>query len=210
VATDKKELSRRAFSRDAADYDRSPKYASLRSKYHFVVEEALRRPFRTVLDVGCGTGALLALIRAQRMDAQLCGIDLSEEMVRVAKEKLDEEVELKVSDSEKLPFEDQRFDLVTCTGSFHHYPNPRAVLKEMRRVLSSNGRLLLGDPSVFPPLHWLMNLFVPFSKDGTVRYYSRNEMVGLVESAGFKVIRWRKLDWHSYVMLAEKMLISEP
>ncbi len=55
-----------------------------------------------------------------------------------------------------------------------------------------------------------MNLFVPFSQDGTVRYYSKNEMIDLATSAGLNVLAWSKLNWHSYMMTAgaNKNMIS--
>ncbi len=110
-----KELSKAEFDRDASDYDQSTKYAPLRSRYGSIAAEALRYPFRTCLDVGCGTGALLHMLGQQREAARLFGIDLSDQMIRVAKSKLGEKADLRVSDSEELPFDDEQFDLVTCT-----------------------------------------------------------------------------------------------
>src|SRR5262249_59982154 len=48
-------------------------------------------------------------------------------------------------DSERLPFPDDAFDVVTCTHSFHHYPRQDQVVAEMYRVLRPGGRLLLID-----------------------------------------------------------------
>src|SRR5262249_7381833 len=48
-------------------------------------------------------------------------------------------------DSERLPFADDTFDVVTCTHSFHHYPQQERVVTEMYRVLRPGGRLLLID-----------------------------------------------------------------
>jgi ubiquinone/menaquinone biosynthesis C-methylase UbiE len=62
---DKKALSKIKFERDAAGYDQSPEYASGRSRYQYVIDEALKYPFHTWLDIGCGTGALLARFAEQ-------------------------------------------------------------------------------------------------------------------------------------------------
>lgn len=201
---DKKELSNIEFSKDAADYDQSKRYDSLRETYPAIVAEAVSSPFGAILDIGCGTGALLQMIQVKKKDARLFGVDLSEKMVQVAKAKLGGKADLRVSDSEKLPFPNGAFDLVMCTYSFHHYPNPGAVLSEVRRVLAPGGRLILVDPTTsIPLLRQMVNFRNLFIKDGTVRIYSKKEMKALVEAAAFKVAKWSMLNWHSYMMVAQ-------
>jgi ubiquinone/menaquinone biosynthesis C-methylase UbiE len=204
VKNDSKELSKAEFDRDASDYDQSSKYAPLRSSYSRIADEALLYQFRTCLDVGCGTGALLLMLGHHREDAKFFGIDLSDQMIKIARSKLGEKVNLSVCDSEKLPFDNEQFDLITCTFSFHHYPKPSATLSEMRRVLSPNGRIIIVDASGFTPLLQIANLTAPLRKDGTVRFYSKKEMLGLVESAGLVVSKWSKLNWHSSILVAGK------
>jgi ubiquinone/menaquinone biosynthesis C-methylase UbiE len=114
------------------------------------------------------------MIQEKKKDARLFGVDLSEKMIQVAEAKLGKMADLRVSDSEKLPFPSGAFDLVMCTYSFHHYPNPGAVLSEMRRVLAPGGRLILADPTTAIPLvRQLANFVHLFTKDGTVRIYSK-------------------------------------
>lgn len=204
MTDDKKELSNIEFSKDAAGYDQSKRYDSLRESYPAIVAEALSSPFGTMLDIGCGTGALLQMVQEKRKDARLFGVDLSEKMIQVAKAKLGERTDLRVSDSEKLPFPNKAFDLVMCTYSFHHYPNPGAVLLEMRRVLAPGGRLILADPSTaIPLLRQVVNFVHLFTRDGTVRIYSKKEMKVLAEAAALEVAKWRMLNWHSYMMVAQ-------
>ena len=204
MTNDKKQLSNTNFSKDAADYDQSSRYATLRVSYPAIADEALNKPFQTVLDIGCGTGALLQMIQEKRKDARLFGVDLSEQMIQVAKAKLGEKADLRVSDSEKLPFPNEAFDLVMCTFSFHHYPNPGAVLLEMR-VLAPSGRLILADPSTtIPLLRQLVNFVHLFTKDGTVRIYSKKEMKALAEAAALEFVKWGMLNWHSYLLVAAK------
>ncbi len=203
MTQDRKALSKAGFDRDAAEYDESPKYASLRRSYQKIANEALERPFRMWLDVGCGTGALLQMVGRQNRDAKLFGVDLSDRMITVARSRVGENADLRVSDSEELPFDNGHFDLITCTFSFHHYPNPQRVLREVVRVLAPGGRVIIADLSPFFPIREMLNLVVPFSKDGTVKFYSKREMSNLVESAGLVVSRWSKLNWHSFVMVAD-------
>ena len=201
MRADRLQLSKTHFDSEAADYDKSRKYAWVRATYPFVVEESLRYQFQTFLDVGCGTGALLSRISEQRKDVQLFGIDLSEQMIKVARAKLGDKAELRVSDSEQLPFEDSKFDLITCTYSFHHYPNPSAVLTEMKRVLSSAGKLILVDPWIPTPIRQIFNLLSPLRKEGV--FYSKREMHSFVNSVGLEITKWL-VHWHGYLMVAEK------
>ena len=92
--------------------------------------------YRTATDLGCGTGEMLKLIFQKDTHKELCGIDLSEEMLAVAKSKLPEQVKLLLGDSESLPFPDNTFDVVYCNDSFHHYPAPQNVLKEVLPLVS--------------------------------------------------------------------------
>ena len=203
MKNDKKTLSNIEFSKDAADYDESRRYASLRKSYPKIVAEVLKKPFKTVLDIGCGTGALLLMIHEQHKSAKLFGVDISEEMIKVAQAKLGSTADLRVSESEKLPFKSGSFDLVLGTFSFHHHPNPTTVFKEIRRVLSPEGRLIMADPIAPTPIRLVMNLLIPFRKDGTVRYYSKSELYSLAESAGLSVSKWAKLNWHIYMMVSK-------
>ena len=203
MKNDNKALSNIEFSKDAADYDQSRRYAPLRAVYSKIVDEALSQPFTSVLDVGCGTGALMLMIQERLPNAKLFGIDISEEMIKVAKAKLGSKADLRVSDSENLPFESGSFDLVLCTFSFHHHPNAEAVFKGFRSLLARNGRLIMADPLAPMPLRQVMNMLIPFRKDGTVRYYSKREMYVLAESAGLSISKWSMLNWHSYMMVAQ-------
>ena len=144
--------------------------------------------FANVLDVGCGTGEMLKRIAAKFPDVRLYGLDLSENMLRTAKEKLGDDADLTIGDAEALPFEDGTFDLLLCNDSFHHYPAPDKVLMEFMRVLKPEGTLLLSDYCMAFPLRQLMNVFIRFSDDGDVRIYSEKEITRLLQDAGFRDI----------------------
>jgi ubiquinone/menaquinone biosynthesis C-methylase UbiE len=203
LKNDKKTLSNIEFSKDAADYDQSRRYSSLRGSYPKIVAEALSQPFKTVLDIGCGTGALLMMIHDRKKSAELSGVDISGEMIKVAQAKLGNAADLVVSDSETLPFKSGSFDLVLCTFSFHHHPNPAVVFNEINRVLSPGGTIIMTDPLAPTPVRQVLNMLVPSMKDGTVHFYSKKEMLGLAESVGMTVSKWARLNWHIYLMVAK-------
>ena len=94
------------------------------------------------------------------------GIDISEEMLKKAKEKVLDTVTLSLGDAEHLPFENGKFDCLLCTDSFHHYPTPKRAIAEFCRVLDTNGYLILADFWKPFPIRQAMNIFIPFSNEG--------------------------------------------
>ena len=175
-----------------------------RSLYPRVLEELGPLEFDTILDVGCGTGTLLSLITYKNSNATISGIDLSPEMIRVAKSKLGEKADLRVGDSEELPWTESNFDVLLNTQSFHHYPNPGKVLAEMKRVLKPNGHLIIADLWRPTPVRQIMNLLMRFTKDGDVRVYSEKEICRLVEGSGFKSIEWGVINSEAFIISAIK------
>ena len=98
------------------------------------------RPVRgAVLDVGCGSGILLATLAGENPDMRLAGIDLAPEMIRATSERLGSRADIRQGDAEHLPWEDGQFDVVTCVNSFHRHAKPRRALSEMQRVLKFGG-----------------------------------------------------------------------
>jgi SAM-dependent methyltransferase len=98
-------------------------------------EAALRRlalpPGAAVLDVGCGAGAFLRLV-AQR-DARPFGLDASEQLVALARERVPG-ADVRVGEMEALPYEDDTFDLVTGFNSFFFADDFAGALREAGRV----------------------------------------------------------------------------
>jgi len=86
-------------------------------------------------------------------------------------------------DAERLPFADGDFDVVLCCDSFHHYPNPRAVLAQFARVLQPGGILLLGECTAPAGVRTVTNLLLPLSREGDVRIYSARELEELLSTA---------------------------
>jgi ubiquinone/menaquinone biosynthesis C-methylase UbiE len=141
-----------AFDRRASEYERG----YLADWHRIVVARsvdvalAARPTARRVLDVGCGTGALLRLVAARLPAAdRLDGVDAAAGMVAAgnAIPGLDPRIRLQVARAEQLPFGDGQFDLVVSTTSFDHWGDQRQGLTEVTRVLCPSGRLVLVDLS---------------------------------------------------------------
>lgn len=198
-----KEKSKAAFNRQAATYDEDMKGQHARSLYPVLLEKLSHIPFQSALDLGCGTGEMLKLILQEDTHKELCGIDLSEKMLAVAKSKLPEQVKLILGDSESLPFSDNAFDVVYCNDSFHHYPAPQNVLREVYRVLKPGGTFLMGD--CCQPLvgRAIMNFYMRHSKEGDVKIYSEAEMVSML-SERFRDVSWERIGNTACIAMGKK------
>lgn len=96
---------------------------------------------RRVLDAGCGSGPLTALLRDR--GAAVTGLDVSAGMLAIAKRRLGDEVRLELADlSDPLPFGDGAFDLVIASLVLHYLKDWGPTLAEFRRVLAPGGRLI--------------------------------------------------------------------
>lgn len=166
-------------------------------------------PFTAVLDVGCGTGATLEAIVWAHPDVHAWGIDLSAKMIAKARERLRRageraggQIDLQVADAEHLPLADDAVDLVVCVDSLHHYPDPAAALREMRRVTRPGGGLVIGEWRLAAPLRQLMNWLLPRLPEGDVRVYTGRELTELAEAAGYSALRCRPAGVRGQLLVA--------
>lgn len=201
-----KEKSKQTFDNEAKVYETSSNGKHAKKLYSSVIENVKMLNCLKVLDVGCGTGTILSEL-SKNDKINLAGVDLSENMINIAKKTLNDKVELKIGDSEKLPWKDNTFDAVICTDSFHHYPNPEKVLIEMARVLLPKGHLIIGDPWAMSPIRQLMNLSLKYSKKGDFRIYSQSEINKLFIKCGFNMLTFNRVNYSSFITTAEKILL---
>lgn len=107
-----------------------------------------------VLDVGCGTG-IVARRAAARVGSggSVTGLDVNDAMLAVAADAAESQppIEWRRGDATDVPFDDGRFDVVTCQQALQFVDDPVAAVGEMRRLLGSGGRAAL---SVWRPLEY--------------------------------------------------------
>ncbi len=108
-------------------------------------------PYRTSLELGCGTGFFTLNLKLGGVVEQCSVTDLSPGMVEVAQRNaraLGFEVAGRVADAERLPHADDSFDLVIGHAVLHHIPNVELALREVLRVLRPGGRFVFaGEPT---------------------------------------------------------------
>ncbi len=134
------------FNQAASNYSTSPIHAA-GADLQIMVKIAQLSGHEQLLDAGSGTGHT-ALTFAPHV-AQVIAYDLAESMLmqgsQLAAQRGITNIDFRQGDVEQLPFEDASFDVVTTRLSAHHWPNPLTALREFRRVLRPNGRLLISD-----------------------------------------------------------------
>ena len=112
-----------------------------------LIREAQSLAPQHVLDIATGTGDLAIALRKTGAQ-EIIGLDISNGMLEVGREKvkragLDALVDLQYGDSEAIPFEDERFQLVTAAFGVRNFEHLDQGLNEMSRVLSRGGKMMI-------------------------------------------------------------------
>ncbi len=142
------------------------------------------KPSGNLLDVGCATG--LFMLKAKQAGFNVCGVDVSEYAVKIAKKRFNKGV-IK-SSIERVTFPKQKFDVVVMFDLIEHLKDPRKVLERIRIFMKDDGILVIntGDADSFtrrlqgkdwhyfiPPQHFF--------------YFSRKTLDRLLKESGFQV-----------------------
>jgi ubiquinone/menaquinone biosynthesis C-methylase UbiE len=153
-----------------------------------LVDLARLEPGERVLDVGCGTGSLAIAAARQVAAGAVCGIDASAEMIATARRKARKAgvgVRFENATVQALPFPDASFDAVLSTLMLHHVPRParRQAVREVRRVLTPGGRLLVVDFTT--PARERRGILARVHRHGHVDF---DDVATLLHEAGFEVV----------------------
>lgn len=159
------------------------------------------------LEVAIGTGLNL---RHYPSSVSLTGIDLSSEMLAIARQRaaeLGREVDLREADAQALPFEDDSFDTVVCTYSLCNVPDDAIAIREMKRVLKPGGKLVLVDhiKSAVKPVFWIQKVWEFFSIRIDGDHQTRRPLAH-VKAAGFEVVTRDRMRWG----ILERLVAAKP
>lgn len=227
----RKKIIKEHFSRSAKNWDAL--YSDSDEKHSFTRFELRRRKeivftfiekinsenIKRALDLGCGAGQYL--VQLSSMDFECFGADISEEMLKITREKFIfhqiKDVTLINSDCYELPIEDNYFDLIICIGVLEYLDDETRALLEMKRTMKPDGYVAV----TFPNLYKLRNLLNPYyyiiriwtylfdkksaqspqgnnSKNvkidfgkSTVNRYSLSKVKKIVSNSGFSIIEIR-------------------
>lgn len=161
---------------------------ALHDHVSFITKAAANRIGVDLLDVGCGSGTLLGLLKQRGFRGM--GVDFSAEAAKVAE--AENGVRVVVGSLGEAAFPDQSFDVVTLFHVMEHVTNPREVLAEVFRILRPNGAIVLQVPNIDS---WQFKLFgakwYGLDIPRHVIDYSKDAILRLLTNSGFVVQRIR-------------------
>lgn len=156
-----------------------------------------------ILDFGCGVGGTLPHLSDYFPEAEIHGVDVSEESIQLAQERYGRIATLASFDGSRLPYADHSFDLVFTSCVFHHIEpsNWLTSMQEIRRVLRPSGDLFIFEHNPWNPLTRKVVRDCPFDKNAVL--LTAKKVEELARHAGFKkpAARYTVFFPHSLSML---------
>lgn len=122
---------------DGWDAEQIPKGAIIEK----ILDNGGVKPQKDILDIACGTGTVFPFY-FKRDVKSVVGIDISPEMVKIAKLKFPE-TDIICGDAEEYHF-DKQFDIIMIYNAFPHFPNPDKLIKHLAGYLRENGRITIA------------------------------------------------------------------
>jgi len=153
---------------------------------HWTVDLLRLQPNMRVLEIGFGPGVGIQYAAQQVVEGHVSGIDYSHTMVQLASKRnsaamKSDRVDLKQGEASSLPYDDETFDRVFTVHCIYFWVEPLACLREIRRVLRTNGILAI---TIMPKDKWTSRRGRPPAEVFTL--YNGSEVAQLVSDAGFR------------------------
>jgi len=156
MSKDVKEIIEHTFDDVAKKYDINEYFLITAQK---MVKALEYKDNLNILDLSCGTGNIAILLAKKFKTSNIIGVDLSASMVEVAQNKAKEEeltnISFEKADVDKLRFEENSFDIITCGFGLFFYPNMTTSLKNFMK--------LLKEDSTFVFSSFTKDAFTPYS-----------------------------------------------
>ncbi len=216
----KKDKVRNMFNGIAKNYDFLNHFLSFGIDYYWrneVLKIIKNHKPESILDIATGTGDL-AILSSKAKPKKIIGIDISEEMLnigikKIKAKKLESLIEMKVADSENLPFKDNSFDLAMVAFGVRNFENLEKGLAEIKRVLKKDGILIVlefSHPKTFPmkQLYGFYSSYIlptfgriisnnasayTYLPESVKRFPAYDDFTKIMDKLGFKDTKWRAL-----------------
>jgi len=162
----------------------------------------------TFLDLGCGTGwAVMYAFEKTNGQGTFIGVDISEKMINIAKEKFKDLQAVKFiqSSAENINFSLNSVDKIICTNSFHHYTYPTEVLASIKKILKTNGIFCIADVTKDSLFVKLLNKILKKTEKGHVSFYSSNQYKEMFQKVGLKYRATQNLNSILKIHICEKI-----
>jgi ubiquinone/menaquinone biosynthesis C-methylase UbiE len=157
-----------------------------------LVEQADLRAGHRVLEVGCGTGTLMLMIKREHKTVEVVGIDPDPKALKRARDKAARaglSVQFDQGFGDQLPYPDESFDRVLSSFMFHHLPKSEKekFLVQVRRVLKSGGSFHLLDFEETGKHGWFAHLVHAHHR---LEDNTRERVMTLMKEAGLQDAEW--------------------
>ena len=171
--------------------------AYLNASLRITLEKVADLPAERVLDVACGTGQLLEMLTERPGPPELVGIDKVPAMLNAARQRLGQRATLLECEAAQLPFDDASFNLITSISALHYFEDVDVIMREIRRVISPNGNLVITDWCRNFLWMRLLNRILPWTQHAHVHTFSSGELEQSLARAGFNInnMTRTKIDW---------------
>lgn len=166
------------FSRYAKYYDQYSGVQNLCAQE--LISQIDLNGFRKILDIGCGTGNYTKLLQEKFPQAVIKAVDISYEMLKIAKNKLKvKNTEFVLADAQKLKIKD-RFDLVSSNASFQWFEKLDLALRRYKGLLGDKGCIIFSafGPSTFPELSKTLDLYLGKTQPISASYFLEAKELG--------------------------------
>lgn len=145
---DKSAVARR-FNRSAGSYDSHCRMQRRMARRLMDLLERRAAHPESILELGCGTGVLTALLAARYPAASLLAVDIAELMIDVARDRVTGDlVRFEVADAEEMPVDRAGFDLIVSNATIQWFDRPRRTVERLAEALTPGG---LSCHSTFGP-----------------------------------------------------------
>lgn len=139
---DKKKAIATRYDSSAEIYDK--RYNEIQAhKYQEILSRVDFSESSGVIDIGCGTGTFLGIIKQLVNGKQLLGIDISHEMIKIAHEKFPD-IDFIVADSDNLPIKDGFFERILSVTHLQNLSEPDKTVNEMKRISTKNAIIAIS------------------------------------------------------------------
>ena len=197
---DKSDTNIKFFNKLAKRYDNSTFISIMNKVQNNILKYVDIENNSKILDAGCGTGNLLKILSVKNKDLDLYGIDISKEMLKIARTKLNNNVKLTLTSIEKNDFKDNFFDYIFSTEALHHFNDQDIAIKVCYNKLKKQGRLIITDFDFGRPLNKLFHLVEP----GNTKMHTKKQLKAIFQKNNFKNIKQKRINLFFVTTIGEK------
>lgn len=153
-----------------------------------------------IIDMGCGTGAVLKAVHDQNKDAHLTGVDISQDMLDVAEKKFGAADNVKWVRSDLENFDEGQgcYDIVICLFVYHHIQDQTAFLDRLIQLAKPGGKIVIADYALDSIVMWIAEIYWRFFLPSHTKALSSKNLARHVRRrSGIEIVAQKRFapDW---------------